>query len=136
MALARSVCVPLARPAVFQANWYGAALSLPACAPSTRNSTRETWTLSDAVAATLTVPLTVAPLDGDVSCAVGAVVSLGGGGGGAVPPPFCSARMVLSSLFGPGAEDRYVDGDRTIWSIANPSSRVWTRIVCVPVVAK
>src|SRR6185503_2707224 len=43
--------------------------------------------------------------------------------------------IVLSPVTGPGALERYMDGLSTIWSICTPSSRVWTRILRVPVVA-
>ncbi len=54
---------------------YGAVASVPTSVPSTRNSTWVTPTLSEAVAATGTDPDTVAPLAGEVTDTVGAVVS-------------------------------------------------------------
>ena len=51
---------------------------MPVSAPSTKSSTRVTPTLSLAFAATVTVPLTVAPLAGEVIDVVGGVVSPGG----------------------------------------------------------
>ena len=53
--------------------------SEPTFAPSSLNCTPTTPTLSEAVAATLAVPETVAPAVGLVSPTDGAVVSLGGG---------------------------------------------------------
>src|SRR3977135_1438246 len=50
--------------------------SAPSGAPSTNNCTPATPTLSDALAVTLRVPLTVAPLAGAVMPTVGGVVSL------------------------------------------------------------
>ncbi len=47
-------------------------------APSAMNVTDPTPTASEAVAVTVTAPVTVAPLTGDVMLTVGAVVSDGG----------------------------------------------------------
>ena len=81
-ATAVSECPPLATFAVLQLSEYGALVSSdPTFEPSTLNCTPTTATLSDAVAATLAVPDTVAPADGLVSPTDGAVVSAGGGGG-------------------------------------------------------
>ena len=45
-------------------------------------------------------------------------------------------RMVVSFFVAPGAEVKNVAGLTTIWSMEMPSSRRWTRIRCVPDVAK
>src|SRR5262249_36101899 len=76
-ARADSVCVPLATLVEFQAIWYGEVVaSEPAAAPSTRNWTPTTPTLSLAFADTVTaVPLTLAPAAGAVIDTVGAVTS-------------------------------------------------------------
>ena len=61
---------------MFHGTEYGAAVSsAPSVAPSRRNCTPTTPTLSAAVAVTVTVPLTVAPLAGDVRLTVGGVLS-------------------------------------------------------------
>ena len=60
---------------VFQAIWYGDEVSVPASTPSTQSSTRLTPTLSLALAATVTVLLTVAPFAGEVMEVDGGVVS-------------------------------------------------------------
>src|SRR5262245_35022138 len=78
-ARADSVCAPLAADVVFQEAEYGDVVSVASRAPSTRNSTRVTPTASEAVADTVTVPLTVAPAVGAVRETVGGVVSVGGG---------------------------------------------------------
>src|SRR2546429_8954320 len=79
---APSVCEPLLALVVFQDTEYGAAASsTPRLAPSSRNCTPTTPTLSEALAVTLVVPPTVAPEIGEVMLTVGGVVS---GGGGAV----------------------------------------------------
>ncbi|PYQ38251.1 MAG: hypothetical protein DMF77_24595 [Acidobacteria bacterium] len=49
----------------------------PAFAPSTRNCTPATPTLSEALAETVITPETVAPADGAVIVTVGGVVSIG-----------------------------------------------------------
>src|SRR5262245_3024048 len=73
-------CAPAATEVEFQATTYGAAVtSDPRLAPSRRNCTPTTATLSLAVALTLTVPETVAPFAGDEMLTVGAVRSTGGG---------------------------------------------------------
>ena len=54
---------------------YGAEESVPTSVPSTRNSTLLTPTLSEAVAASATLPETVAPDAGAVIATLGAVVS-------------------------------------------------------------
>ena len=77
-ALACSECAPLAAAVLSQLHAYGEVVSVDASAPSRRNSTRVTPTLSLAVAVTVVGPVIVAPLEGAVSVAVGAVVS---------PPP-------------------------------------------------
>ena len=58
---------------------YGALLSVPTRVPSAQNSTLVTPTLSEAVAASGTLPETVAPSAGEVIETVGAVVSGGAG---------------------------------------------------------
>src|SRR5882762_1180694 len=75
-ATAVSVCEPLFAVVVFQETAYGAVVSsTPRLAPSSRNWTPATPTLSDALAVTVMVPLTVAPVAGAVMLTVGAVVS-------------------------------------------------------------
>src|SRR5437773_3049042 len=76
-ATAVSVCEPLLAVVVFQETEYGAAASsTPRLAPSNRNCTPTTPTLSEALAVTLVVPPTVAPETGEVMLTVGGVVSL------------------------------------------------------------
>src|SRR2546427_1223400 len=76
-ATAVSVCEPLLAVVVFQETEYGAAASsTPRLAPSSRNCTPTTPTLSEALAVTLVLPPTVAPETGEVLLTVGAVVSL------------------------------------------------------------
>ena len=53
---------------------------MPIEAPSILNSTDKTPILSDAVAVMVVVPVTVAPLAGEVIETVGGKVSSGGGG--------------------------------------------------------
>jgi hypothetical protein len=82
LATARSVCEPLLTVVVFHEYVYGATVSrLPRFAPSSWHCTLATPTLSEALAETVVVPDTVAPLVGAVSDTVGGVVSppLGGG---------------------------------------------------------
>src|SRR5688500_2780171 len=77
-ARAVSVCAPLLEVLVFQATSYGAVVSSPPTwVPSTKNLTPDTLTLSDAVAAIVTPPESVAPSAGDVMAAVGGVESAG-----------------------------------------------------------
>src|SRR5258708_38994219 len=77
-AIAVRVCEPLLAAAVFHETEYGAAvLSAPRLAPSSRNCTPATPTLSEALAVTVTVPDTVWPLLGEVMLTVGGVVSEG-----------------------------------------------------------
>jgi hypothetical protein len=76
-ATALIVCVPSAAVVVFQGIEYGALVSAgPASAPSSRNWTLVTPTLSEALAVTLIVPETVAPFAGAVMLTEGAVTSL------------------------------------------------------------
>ena len=76
------VCDPLGTLPDGQLIEYGALVSsAPMLAPSTLNCTPTTPTLSDASAAALTDPETVAPAAGLVSATDGAAVSAGGGGG-------------------------------------------------------
>src|SRR6266702_1817258 len=76
-AVAASVCEPFATLVVSRATEYGAAVSsAPSAAPSSRNCTPATPTLSEASALTLIVPDTVAPFAGAVIDTVGGVLSL------------------------------------------------------------
>src|SRR5439155_952675 len=78
-AIAVSVCEPLLAVAVFQETPKGAAVSsAPSAAPSSKNCTPATPTLSEAVAVTVSVPETGAPLAWELVLTVGAVVSGGG----------------------------------------------------------
>src|SRR6202023_3145933 len=75
-ATAVSVCEPLLALVVFHETEYGAVVcSTPKLAPSRRNCTRTTPTLSDALALTVNVPETVEPVAGAVTLTVGGVVS-------------------------------------------------------------
>src|SRR5207248_2814747 len=76
-ARAASVCAPLPTLPEFHVIEYGAVVtSAPTAAPSSRNCTPATPTLSDAVAETVTLaPATVAPLAGAVIDTVGGVPS-------------------------------------------------------------
>src|SRR2546427_8842183 len=76
-ARAAGVCVELFdRVVVSQPIVYGGVVtSAPNATPSTRNCTPATPTLSEAVAVTATVPLTVAPFAGAVTLTAGGVVS-------------------------------------------------------------
>src|SRR6266850_882671 len=76
LATAVRVCVPSRTVVVFQETAYGGTVtSAPRLAPLSLNWTPATPTLSDAVATTVTVPDTVAPLAGDVMATDGGVVS-------------------------------------------------------------
>ena len=76
LAIALKVCEPLLTVVVFQEKEYGEAVSrLPKFAPSSRNCTLATPTLSEAVAVTDTVLEIVAPFAGAVMDTVGGVVS-------------------------------------------------------------
>jgi hypothetical protein len=77
-AFATSVCAPFVAVVVFQLHAYGDVVSVDCNAPSSRNSTFVTATLSLAFAVTLIVALTIALFAGAVIDTVGAVVS---------PPP-------------------------------------------------
>src|SRR5436309_539311 len=78
-AVAVRVCEPLLVLAVFQETEYGEVVSsAPKAAPSSRNWTPATPTLSEALALTAVVPDTVAPPAGEVMLTVGGVVSGGG----------------------------------------------------------
>src|SRR5439155_327802 len=73
------VCEPLVAVVVFQETAKGAAVSsVPSAAPSSKNCTPATPTLSAALAVTVSVPETVAPLAGELMLTVGGVVSGGG----------------------------------------------------------
>src|SRR5688572_27227255 len=75
-ATAVTECVPLPTRAEFHERLNGELVSsVPAFAPSTLNWTPTTRTLSDALALSVTVPDTVAPLAGAVSATDGACVS-------------------------------------------------------------
>src|SRR5262245_36148375 len=77
-ARADSVWGPLGAPDVFQLKVYvdpGPVTSAPRFAPSSRNCTPATPTLSDAEAVMVTVPFTVAPVAGTVTATEGAIVS-------------------------------------------------------------
>src|SRR5207249_2962471 len=75
-AVAVRVCEPLPTVVVFQDTEYGDAVSSPPrLAPSTRNTTPATPTLSEAEALTVTVPDTVAPDAGALILTAGGVVS-------------------------------------------------------------
>src|SRR5439155_27238 len=75
-ARAVSVWIPFPAVVVFHATEYGALVSsAPRAAPSRKNWTPATPTLSEAVAVTATGPETVAPLAGAVMLMVGGVVS-------------------------------------------------------------
>src|SRR5207245_2084060 len=77
-ATAARVCGPLPSVLASIEIEYGAAVSsAPMLAPSTLNWTPATPTLSAALAVTVTVPETVAPLAGEVMLTVGGVVSGG-----------------------------------------------------------
>ena len=76
-ATAVSVCGPLLAVVVLQVAEYGeAASSVPRGAPSSMNCTPATPTLSEAVAATVMFPDTVAPPTGEVIVTVGGVASV------------------------------------------------------------
>ncbi len=80
-ATAVSAWLPFVVVVVVQVIEYGLVVSsAPRFAPSRRNCTPVTPTLSDAVAETATAPLTVAPLAGALRATVGGVVS-------PLPPP-------------------------------------------------
>src|SRR5258705_13146829 len=81
-AMALNRCTPAVAPAEFQVVEYGEELSsVPRLAPSRRNCTPATPTLSAALAETLIcVPMLLAPPVGAVSAIVGGVVSVDVGG--------------------------------------------------------
>ena len=84
-ATAVRVCESVVVVVASQLMLYGAIVSSPPSAtPSSLNCTPTTPTLSLALAWTVTVPQTVAPLAGDVIDTMGEVVSGGEGGGGEV----------------------------------------------------
>ena len=75
-ARAVSVWVPFAATVVPQVTEYGADVSsAPRAAPSSRNCTPTTPTLSEAAADTVTAPATVEPLAGAVTPTLGGCVS-------------------------------------------------------------
>src|SRR5262249_43231029 len=75
-ARAERVCVPLDAVALFHEIEYGGVVSsAPRAAPSSRNWTATTPTVSAAFADTVTVPVAVDPLAGAVIETVGGVVS-------------------------------------------------------------
>ena len=76
LAMADQVWLPLATVAVLHVNEYGAVVNgAPKVAPSKRNCTLATATLSVAVAETVIDPETELPLDGAVIDTEGAIVS-------------------------------------------------------------
>jgi hypothetical protein len=76
VAIAVRLCWPFANVVVFNDCEYGAALTAaPRFVPSTWNCTLATPTLSLAFAETVTVPVTVAPLAGEVIDTVGGIAS-------------------------------------------------------------
>ena len=90
LALAVMEWEPLDTDALFHALWYGAVFcSEPVATPSIRNCTPATPTLSEAVAARFTVPVSVLPAAGAVRETVGGTLSWGLGEGelAAVPHP-------------------------------------------------
>src|SRR5919201_6397818 len=77
-ATAVTVCWPSSTAVVFQLTEYGTVVSSAAMGdPSTKNCTPTTATSSDASALTVAVPLTDAPLAGELIATVGGVVSGG-----------------------------------------------------------
>jgi hypothetical protein len=85
-AVAVSVCAPFVAVRVSHAAEYGVETSSPrSCVLSTKNRTRVTPTLSDALALTVVGPEIVAPCAGDWMVTAGGVWSPDGGGGGSVP---------------------------------------------------
>src|SRR5262245_26184287 len=78
-ARAVKLCAPVAAEDVFRDAVSGDAVSVDRTTPSTRNSTRVTPTLSEALAVSVTVPLTVVPAEGAVKDTAGGVASAGGG---------------------------------------------------------
>src|SRR5216117_2877129 len=92
-ARAASVCEPLALEVLFQEAEYGDVVSsAPRLAPSSRNCTPATPTLSDALAVTATVPDTVAPEAGAVRVTLGGVVS-------AAPASALNATICITQAF-------------------------------------
>ncbi len=73
---------PFATVAEFHGMLYGELESVPTVAPSTKNSTRLIPPASLASAASVVVPVTVAPFAGAVTDTVGGVVSVAPGGRG------------------------------------------------------
>jgi hypothetical protein len=73
-------CVPSTTVRVSHTVSNGASESTASSSPSSRNCTARTPPGSDALAATVMVPDTVAPLLGEVTVTVGGVESPGGGG--------------------------------------------------------
>jgi len=84
LAVAVSVCEPLAAVVVSHGNVYGLEPSVPRDVPSTLRLTEVTPTLSLADTPTLTPPETVAASTGEVTLTVGGVLST-------APPPPASA---------------------------------------------
>ena len=74
-ARAATVTTPSAFDVEFQLTLYGEVVSVPTTMPLTRKLTEATLTLSLAVAESVTLPLTLAPLVGAVSVTEGGVVS-------------------------------------------------------------
>jgi len=77
VAIAVKLCVPFVRVVVFSDCEYGEVVSRdPKAVPSTSNCTLAMLLLPDAVAVTVMVPDTVAPLAGEVIETVGGVLAL------------------------------------------------------------
>ena len=94
IASAVSVCWPGAAIRVSHDIWNGGdVMGAPRVAPSSLNWTLVTATLSDAVAASGTIPVTVALAAGSVILTCGALVSAGGGGGGAGGEPASTSTV-------------------------------------------
>lgn len=112
-ARAASVCAPSATVVVSHKMLYGLVVfSALRFTPSSKNCTPATPILSLALADTVTVPETIAPLAGAIMATVGGVVSGGGGGGAvivtcAVPDFVGSATLTAftATVAGLGTED-------------------------------
>src|SRR5512134_3313645 len=106
-ATATSSCVPLATVRESQDSTKGAVLSVARVCPSTCRSTEVTPMSSAAVTETSTVPLTVAPAEGDVIDAVGGAESTPG----LTSTTSCGRSAALDSLDRNAA--LLLDGDAT-----------------------
>src|SRR2546426_3723834 len=98
--------VPGAAVVVSQLTAYGSVVSsTPRAAPSSWNWTPTTPTLSDALAETVTEPVTVAPEAGEVMATVGATVSDTVTVTEAeVPVLLAASRAIALKVWAPGAE--------------------------------